>query len=183
MRRIRDALQALTRSRSSRSERHLTRIRSGTVTVCVRSSSLYWSQYMSLSLFAIFGAGLLTFASPCVLPLMPIYLATIAGTSSSPLARGSSSGSPRRRNVSRLKVLAVNRGGRIQSSHRSARAEIKHVVDAAYARSVALGARARRRRAAGPGLVAERRAMTLAGVPHHENTACGRDRHAKRARL
>ena len=35
---------------------------------------------MELSLLAIFGAGLLTFASPCVLPLMPIYLATIVGT-------------------------------------------------------------------------------------------------------
>jgi len=34
---------------------------------------------MTLSVFAIFAAGLLTFASPCVLPLMPIYLATIAG--------------------------------------------------------------------------------------------------------
>lgn len=36
---------------------------------------------MDLSVFAIFGAGLLTFASPCVLPLMPVYLATIAGGS------------------------------------------------------------------------------------------------------
>jgi cytochrome c-type biogenesis protein len=36
---------------------------------------------MTLSILAIFGAGLLTFASPCVLPLMPIYLATIAGGS------------------------------------------------------------------------------------------------------
>lgn len=35
---------------------------------------------MTLSLLAIFGAGLLTFASPCVLPLMPIYLSTIAGS-------------------------------------------------------------------------------------------------------
>jgi cytochrome c-type biogenesis protein len=35
---------------------------------------------MSLSLLTIFGAGLLTFASPCVLPLMPIYLFTIAGS-------------------------------------------------------------------------------------------------------
>jgi cytochrome c-type biogenesis protein len=36
---------------------------------------------MTFSLAAIFVAGLLTFASPCVLPLMPIYLATIAGGS------------------------------------------------------------------------------------------------------
>lgn len=35
---------------------------------------------MTFSWLAIFGAGLLTFASPCVLPLMPIYLATIAGS-------------------------------------------------------------------------------------------------------
>lgn len=34
---------------------------------------------MTFSIAAIFAAGLLTFASPCVLPLMPIYLATIAG--------------------------------------------------------------------------------------------------------
>jgi len=32
-------------------------------------------------MFAIFAAGVLTFASPCVLPLMPVYLATIAGGS------------------------------------------------------------------------------------------------------
>jgi cytochrome c-type biogenesis protein len=36
---------------------------------------------MSFSMFALFGAGLLTFASPCVLPLMPVYLTTIAGGS------------------------------------------------------------------------------------------------------
>lgn len=36
---------------------------------------------MTFSIAAIFAAGLLTFASPCVLPLMPIYLATIAGSS------------------------------------------------------------------------------------------------------
>jgi cytochrome c-type biogenesis protein len=36
---------------------------------------------LNFSIIAIFGAGLLTFASPCVLPLMPIYLATIAGSS------------------------------------------------------------------------------------------------------
>lgn len=34
---------------------------------------------LNLSLVTIFGAGLLTFASPCVLPLMPVYLATIVG--------------------------------------------------------------------------------------------------------
>ena len=30
---------------------------------------------------ALFGAGLLTFFSPCVLPLVPVYLAMLAGTS------------------------------------------------------------------------------------------------------
>lgn len=35
---------------------------------------------MTFSVWAIFGAGVLTFASPCVLPLMPIYLATIVGS-------------------------------------------------------------------------------------------------------
>lgn len=34
---------------------------------------------MSYSLAAIFSAGLLTFVSPCILPLVPVYLATIAG--------------------------------------------------------------------------------------------------------
>ena len=46
---------------------------------------------MDLSLPAIFGAGLLTFASPCVLPLMPVYLATIAG--------GAIGGAPRARTL------------------------------------------------------------------------------------
>jgi cytochrome c-type biogenesis protein len=35
----------------------------------------------SLSPVAIFGAGLLSFASPCVLPLIPVYLGTLLGTS------------------------------------------------------------------------------------------------------
>lgn len=33
-------------------------------------------------LLALFGAGLLTFASPCVLPLLPMYLAVLAGAQS-----------------------------------------------------------------------------------------------------
>lgn len=36
---------------------------------------------MSLSNFAIFTAGILTFLSPCVLPLVPVYLATLSGGS------------------------------------------------------------------------------------------------------
>ncbi len=35
---------------------------------------------MNLSLLSIFGAGVLTFASPCVLPLVPVYFAMLAGT-------------------------------------------------------------------------------------------------------
>jgi cytochrome c-type biogenesis protein len=34
---------------------------------------------MTLSLATIFSAGLLTFLTPCILPLVPIYLATLAG--------------------------------------------------------------------------------------------------------
>ncbi len=37
---------------------------------------------MAVSLIALFGAGLATFFTPCVLPLIPIYLAAIAGTAS-----------------------------------------------------------------------------------------------------
>ena len=31
------------------------------------------------SLLALFGAGLLTFASPCVLPMLPVYLSVLGG--------------------------------------------------------------------------------------------------------
>ncbi|MBN1608279.1 MAG: sulfite exporter TauE/SafE family protein [Polyangiaceae bacterium] len=37
---------------------------------------------MSLGLLAVFAAGLLTLATPCVLPMIPVYLAMVAGTSS-----------------------------------------------------------------------------------------------------
>lgn len=43
---------------------------------------------MSLSIPALFLAGILTFLSPCVLPLVPIYLAMLAGTSASALREG-----------------------------------------------------------------------------------------------
>jgi len=43
---------------------------------------------MSFSLPASFLAGLLTFLSPCVLPLVPIYLAMLAGTSAVALREG-----------------------------------------------------------------------------------------------
>ena len=44
---------------------------------------------MTFSFPALFLAGVLTFLSPCVLPLVPIYLATLAGSSASALRDGS----------------------------------------------------------------------------------------------
>lgn len=44
---------------------------------------------MSFSIPALFLAGILTFLSPCVLPLVPIYLATLAGASATSLREGS----------------------------------------------------------------------------------------------
>ncbi|HOI10984.1 MAG TPA: cytochrome c biogenesis protein CcdA, partial [Myxococcota bacterium] len=35
---------------------------------------------MEFSFLGIFGAGLLTFLSPCVLPLIPVYLGILAGS-------------------------------------------------------------------------------------------------------
>lgn len=43
---------------------------------------------MSFDLAGLFAAGLLTFASPCILPLVPLYLATLGGTSVSALREG-----------------------------------------------------------------------------------------------
>lgn len=47
---------------------------------------------MSFDLLGIFVAGLLTFASPCILPLVPIYLALLAGASAGELAEGRRAG-------------------------------------------------------------------------------------------
>jgi len=47
---------------------------------------------MNLSLPAIFGAGLLTFGSPCVLPLIPIYLSVLVGASVSDVRSGAQRG-------------------------------------------------------------------------------------------
>ena len=44
---------------------------------------------MSFSFAALFLAGVLTFLSPCVLPLVPIYLATLASSSATALRDGS----------------------------------------------------------------------------------------------
>lgn len=43
---------------------------------------------MTLSLSALLVAGFLTFLSPCVLPLIPVYLAMLAGTSAASLREG-----------------------------------------------------------------------------------------------
>jgi len=48
---------------------------------------------MNLSLLSIFGAGVLTFASPCVLPIVPVYFAMLAGTGTGDLPE--SPGRPR----------------------------------------------------------------------------------------
>ncbi len=45
---------------------------------------------MTLSLAALLLAGFLTFLSPCVLPLIPVYLAMLAGTSAASLREGRS---------------------------------------------------------------------------------------------
>jgi cytochrome c-type biogenesis protein len=47
---------------------------------------------MSFDLPGLFGAGLLTFVSPCVLPLAPIYLGLLAGASVEEVRRGSRTG-------------------------------------------------------------------------------------------
>lgn len=47
---------------------------------------------MSLDLPAVFGAGVLTFLSPCVLPLVPLYLALLAGASAREVRDGRRTG-------------------------------------------------------------------------------------------
>ncbi|MBN2575410.1 MAG: sulfite exporter TauE/SafE family protein [Deltaproteobacteria bacterium] len=47
---------------------------------------------MSFSIPSLFLAGLLTFLSPCVLPLVPIYLAMLAGTSAAAVREGEGRG-------------------------------------------------------------------------------------------
>ncbi len=42
---------------------------------------------MTIDLLGVFGAGLLTFATPCVLPLVPVYLAALTGASVSELPK------------------------------------------------------------------------------------------------
>jgi cytochrome c-type biogenesis protein len=47
---------------------------------------------MSFSLSTLYFAGLLTFLSPCVLPLIPVYLAMLAGASAASLREGGNRG-------------------------------------------------------------------------------------------
>lgn len=47
---------------------------------------------MSYSLPGLFGAGLLTFVSPCILPLVPLYLAFLAGSSLQQVRAGGNPG-------------------------------------------------------------------------------------------
>lgn len=58
---------------------------------------------MEHSLAAVFGAGLLSFASPCVLPMVPIYLATLAGGE----VRSLSNDPPRGRLIARASAFAL----------------------------------------------------------------------------
>ena len=84
---------------------------------------------MDPSLPAVFGAGALSFASPCVLPMVPIYLATLSGSSVASL----SGDAPRGRLVLRalafalglavpfvLLGMAASSAGRSFASHRNA---------------------------------------------------------------
>jgi cytochrome c-type biogenesis protein len=83
---------------------------------------------MSLSISALFLAGLLTFLSPCVLPLIPVYLAMLAGTSSASLREG---GHRKRLVLSAVSFavglsavfvmlgLAASAAGRLLSGHRA----------------------------------------------------------------
>jgi cytochrome c-type biogenesis protein len=41
-----------------------------------------------VSIFGLFGAGLLTFASPCILPIVPVYLSLLAGESVDAVKQG-----------------------------------------------------------------------------------------------
>ncbi len=83
---------------------------------------------MNFSIPALFLAGVLTFLSPCVLPLVPIYLATLAGTSATALRRNSHGKGPFLATVSfslGISVVFVTLGlaasamGRLLSGHRA----------------------------------------------------------------
>jgi cytochrome c-type biogenesis protein len=54
-----------------------------------RAGRRHHEEAMSFDLPALFAAGLLTFLSPCVLPLVPLYLGFLAGASVAEVRRGS----------------------------------------------------------------------------------------------
>lgn len=92
---------------------------------------------MNLSLAAIFGAGLLTFASPCVLPLVPVYLSLLAGASVGELRSGAARGRLVAASAAFALGLAVvfvamgmaaTAAGRLLLDHRTALARVGGVV-------------------------------------------------------
>lgn len=83
---------------------------------------------MSLSASALLAAGFLTFLSPCVLPLIPVYLAMLAGTTAASLRQGANRGrlmlaavafSAGLATVFVMLGLAASTLGRALSGHRS----------------------------------------------------------------
>lgn len=95
---------------------------------------------MSLDLAGIFVAGLLTFASPCILPLVPLYLGLLGGASVADLRRG---GPPRL--VAKTAAFAAglatifvalglvsSAAGELLSAHRRALLAVSGVVVVAF---------------------------------------------------
>ena len=95
---------------------------------------------MSMDLAGIFVAGLLTFASPCILPLVPIYIGLLGGASADVVRRGE-----RPRLVARTVAFALGlatvfvglglvatAAGRLLAAHRQALLAIAGVVVIAF---------------------------------------------------
>jgi cytochrome c-type biogenesis protein len=60
----------------------------GAVSAILWASEWYWVDPQNLSLLVAFGAGLLSFLSPCVLPMVPIYITYLAGCSATATTEG-----------------------------------------------------------------------------------------------
>jgi len=98
---------------------------------------------MDYSLPAVFGAGLLTFASPCVLPLAPVYLSLLGGTSVGDLKAGRAprgrlvaAGSAFALGLSSVFValgMAASVAGRLVAAHRTSLMVVGGVVTALFA--------------------------------------------------
>lgn len=98
---------------------------------------------MDYSLPAVFGAGLLTFASPCVLPLAPVYLSLLGGTSVTDLKAGRAprgrlvaAGSAFAAGLSSVFVvlgMAASAAGRLVATHRMSLMLVGGVVTALFA--------------------------------------------------